>query len=249
MNSELAGKLEYLGLTAIRDQYDAITAAAAEKQLALAAYFAELIGAEVAARKARSARRRVRNAHFPCVKSIDDYDWTFPTRVNREQIMNLFTLGFLEQEKPGNVVFIGSAGVGKTMLGIALGYEACRRCHDVRFTTAMDMVNHLRKAQMDGTLLHAMKAYTAPELLVVDELGYLPVEHDGASLLFQVFSDRYERASTVVTSNLPYAEWIQLFGNDAAMTSALLDRMLHHCTTVRIEGPSYRTENPGRPAG
>ena len=83
----------------------------------------------------------------------------------------------------------------------------------------------------------------------MDKLEHLPVEHDGASLLFQVFSDRYERASTVVTSNLPYAEWIQLFGNDAAMTSALLDRMLHHCTTVRIEGPSYRTENPRHPAG
>ena len=138
------------------------------------------------------------------------------------------------------MIFIGGVGLGKTHLATALGRQACEKGHTVLFTTAVDILNTLAAAQIAHQLRQELKRYTRPDLLVIDELGYLPIDKLGADLLFQVFSQRYERGSTVLTTNKAYKQWPSIFNNDAMLASAVLDRLLHHAETVVIDGPSYR---------
>ena len=146
-------------------------------------------------------------------------------------------------EQQTNVIFIGGVGLGKTHLATALGLQACAQGHATLFATAVDIVNSLAAAQLAHRLRQELHRYTRPALLIVDELGYLPIDKLGADLLFQVFSQRYERASTVITTNKPYKHWPSVFNNDATLTSAVLDRILHHAETVVIEGSSYRMKD------
>jgi DNA replication protein DnaC len=150
-------------------------------------------------------------------------------------------MAFLEDHT--NVVFIGGVGMGKTHLATALGHHACEKGHSVLFTTAVDIVNTLSAAQATQRLRKELRRYTRPALLVVDELGYLPIDKLGADLLFQVFSQRYEHGSTVITTNKTYKHWPDIFNNDATLTSAVLDRVLHHAETILIEGASYRMKD------
>ena len=140
-------------------------------------------------------------------------------------------------------MFIGTVGLGKTHIASALGAEACQRGCRVLFTPAVDIINNLAAADGAAAFRKAMKRYTRPELLIIDELGYLPVDRVGAELLFQALGRRYEKASTVITTNRGYKEWAATFANDAALTSAVLDRVVHHCETVRIKGESYRMKD------
>jgi DNA replication protein DnaC len=139
-----------------------------------------------------------------------------------------------------NLFYLGGVGLGKTHLSIALGYEACLKGHAVLFTTAIDIINTLSAAKTTGRLKQEMKKYAKPSLLIVDELGYLPIDKSGADLLFQVISIRYEHGSTLMTSNRAFKDWPRIFNNDSTLTAALLDRLLHHAETVVIEGKSYR---------
>lgn len=150
----------------------------------------------------------------------------------------MFRLSFLKDK--ANVIFIGGAGLGKSHLGTALAYEACLAGQTVLFTTAMDIVNTLAAAQSANRLKAELKKYTSPSIVLIDELGYLPIDKTGADLLFQVFSQRYETGSTIVTTNQVYKHWARVFNNDATLTSAVLDRLVHHAETVVIEGKSYR---------
>jgi DNA replication protein DnaC len=182
--------------------------------------------------------RRLKQARFPVLKTLDQFSWDWPKKINRPQIQDLFRLGFLKDK--GNVVFIGGVGMGKTHLATALGYEACQQDHSVLFTTAVDIVNTLAAAQATDRLKTYLKRYTRPEILIIDELGYLPIDKLGADLLFQVFSLRYERGSTLVTTNKSFKHWPDIFNGDVTLTAAVLDRVLHHAETVVIEGSSYR---------
>ena len=146
-------------------------------------------------------------------------------------------------EAAQDLVFVGNQGTGKTHLLTALGYVACQKGISVRFTRAIDMVNELTTAQINGTLGKALKVYTNPSLLLLDELGYLPIDKTGADLLFQVISQRYEHGSIILTTNKIYKKWAEIFNNDSTFTSAVLDRLLHHAETVRIEGKSYRMKD------
>jgi DNA replication protein DnaC len=156
-------------------------------------------------------------------------------------VQNLFRLAWITDK--ANVVFLGSCGVGKTHLASALAHEACLRGHRVLFTTAVDIINTLAAAQTVGRLKIELKRYLNPPVLVIDEVGYLPIDKAGADLLFQVFSQRYERGSLVITSNQPYKHWAKIFNNDATITSAVLDRLLHHAETIVIEGSSFRMKD------
>lgn len=237
----LSEQLEYLKLTTIREQYPQEARTAAEQQLSHVHYLARLVDAEAQARQDRSVQRRIRMARFPMTKTLDSFDWNWPKKINRLQVQDLFRLAFIEQH--ANAIFLGSVGVGKTHLCTALAYAACLRGHSVLFATAIDIVNTLSTAQKTGSLKADLKKYLRPAVLVIDELGYLPIDKHGADLLFQVISQRYERGSIILTTNKPFKKWPEIFGNDSTLTSAVLDRLLHHAETVMIEGRSYRMKD------
>ncbi len=174
-------------------------------------------------------------------KTLEQFQWSWPKKINRTQVQNLFRLQFIEHK--GNVIFLGGVGLGKTHLATALGYAACLGGHSVRFASAVDAINTLVAAQNAGRLKQALAPYLKPSVLVLDELGYLPIDKTGADLLFQIISQRYERGSLIITSNRVFQKWPEIFNNDATLTSALLDRLLHHAETILIQGNSYRMKD------
>ena len=192
---------------------------------------------ESRARFERMVARRIRDARVPVVKTLDAFDWKHPKRIKREQVLSLFDLSFVA--KKHNVCFVGRSGLGKTHLATALALEACRKGHRVLFTTAINIVNQLQAAQSDGTFLRRLKSYLTPDVLAIDELGYLPIDRHGADLLFQVIGGRYERGSVILTTNRPFKEWTSIF-NDATVADAVINRLVHHSEVVVIEGRSFR---------
>lgn len=233
--------LSTLRLSFIREHHEDFIKRAAQQQWDHRALLARLVEGEAALRRERSIARRIRLARFPVKKTLDAFDWTWPKKINREQIMHLFRLNFVEQAS--NVVLIGGVGLGKTHLAIALGLRACEARYPVLFASAIDAVNTLAAAQATGPLKPALNRFLRPRLLILDELGYLPIDKTGADLLFQILSQRYENGSTVITTNRVYRKWPEIFNNDATLTSAVLDRLLHHAETVVIEGKSYRMKD------
>ena len=234
-------QLATLKLVAVTEQYAALACEAAQKQWSHLDYLARLIDGEAQRRHQLAIERRIVSARLPCIKTLDQFDWNWPKKINRTQVQNLFRLAFLKDKT--NIIFLGGVGLGKTHLASALAHEACLRGHSVLFTTAVDIINTLTAAQTVGRLKHELKRYLKPTILAVDELGYLPIDKTGADLLFQVISQRYEQGSIVLTTNQPYKHWPKVFNNDSTLTSAVLDRLLHHAETVVIEGKSYRMKD------
>lgn len=239
--ARLQAQLQRLHLNYIHDHCQELASKAAEQQRSHLDYLALLIEGEAAMREQRSIARRIRNARFPVLKTLDDFQWSWPKKINRPQIQNLFRLAFIATQT--NVVLIGNVGLGKSHLAIALGHTACLNGHSVLFTTAVDIINTLAAAQSAGRLKREFHRYLKPTLLIIDELGYLPIDKHGADLLFQIISQRYERAPMVITTNRVYKHWSQIFNNDSTLTSAILDRVLHHADTVIIEGKSFRMKD------
>jgi len=237
----LTEQLAYLKLPFILQQYDPMAKQAVQDQWGHVDYLANLIEGETLERQQRSIQRRIRQARFPVIKTLEPFQWTWPSKINRLQVQNLFRLKFIEDK--GNVIFLGGVGLGKTHLATALGYAACLRGHSVLFTTAVDVINTLAAAQKTGQLKQALNKYLRPTLIILDEIGYLPIDKTGADLLFQIISQRYEHGSIVLTSNRVFKKWPEIFNNDATLTSALLDRLLHHAETVIIQGKSYRMKD------
>jgi len=237
--------LAYLKLGDIAEQCEPLAADAATKGWAHLDYLQRLVEGESRARQGRAIERRVRAARFPVVKTMDQFRWDWPKKINEMQVKNLFRLTFVE--KKINVVVMGGVGLGKSHIASALGYEACQRGHTVLFTTAVDALNNLVAAQAAQRLKVELKRYLAPAVLVLDELGYLPLDKTGADLLFQIISQRYERSTLIITTNKAYKNWPEIFNHDAGITSAILDRVLHHAETVVIEGKSYRMKDQIEP--
>ena len=236
--NDITDLLSYLKLPYIREHYEPIAQIAARKQWTHVHYLSELIKEESNLKKDRTIQRRIRMARFPVVKTLDQFNWSWPKKINKPQIQNLFRLKFIENKT--NVVFIGGVGLGKTHLASALGYQACLKGHTVLFTSAIDSINNLIASQKKGLLKLELKKYLKPDLLIMDELGYLPIDNKGADLLFQIISQRYEQGSIIITTNRVFKEWPKIFNNDSTLTSALLDRLLHHVEATLIEGDSYR---------
>ncbi|MGB7990302.1 MAG: IS21-like element helper ATPase IstB [Candidatus Methylophosphatis roskildensis] len=241
-DNALCAQLSALNLPFIREQHQVLAQTAVDKHWSHLEYLGELAAGETAAREDRRVQRRIKDARFPVLKTLDQFDWNWPTRINRLQVQNLMHLDFVG--KNGNVVFISATGLGKSHLMTALGHAACLRGHSVLFTGAIDIVNTLASAQAAlGGIKRAMDRYVKPRVLCIDELGYLPIDKFGADCLFQILSHRYERGATVITTNRVYKQWAGIFNNDSVLTSALLDRLLHHAETVSIDGKSYRTKD------
>ena len=240
-SAALRTHLTNLKLSYLLEHLDELTQQAAAEQWSHLDYLTRLIEGEAHRREDRSVQRRIGLARFPVLKTIDQFDWGWPKKINRPQIQNLFRLQFIADK--ANVLFIANVGLGKTHLSIALGHTACLRGYTVLFTTAVDIINSLSAAQAHGNLKRELRKYLRPELLQIDELGYLPIDKRGADLLFQVISGRYERGAIVITSNRTYKHWPEIFNNDSTLTSALLDRLLHHAETVLIEGKSHRMKD------
>lgn len=230
--------LKYLKLPFMREQHHPLAGQAAKGGWSHEDYLEKLADGEAALRKDRSIQRRIRLARFPVIKTLDQFSWTWPKKINRLQVQQLFRLQFIKQAS--NVIFLGGVGIGKTHLASALGYAACLEGYPVLFATAIDVINTLSAAQAAGTMKQALKKFTKPSLLILDELGFLPIDKTGADLLFQVISLRYEQGPLVITSNRAFKDWPKIFNNDSTLTSAILDRVLHHAETILIEGKSYR---------
>ena len=239
--STLDRHLDYLRLGYLKNNCRPLMAEAAAKHWSHLDYLGRLIEGEAAARQDRAIARRIKEARFPVIKTLETFRWEWPKKINRLQIQDLFRLRFIEEK--ANVIFLGLVGLGKTHLATALAYAACQNGYSVLFANAIDVINTLSAAQNNGILKTEIKRYLAPSLLVLDEVGYLPIDQRGADLLFQVIGQRYERGSLLVTSNKAFKQWSTIFNGDSTITSAVLDRLLHHAETVVIEGSSYRMKD------
>ena len=236
--TQLENDLITLRMPYIREHYQDRAQYAVAKALGHVDYLHMLIAGEAQQRAQRATQRRIRSANFPYIRAIDSYDFSYPTKIDRMKVQNLFRFEFLRNS--ANVIFVGTTGMGKTHLAIALAYQACINGHKVLYSSATAMVNELVSAQAQHRLPDVLKRYTRPNVLLIDELGYLPIDKLGADLLFQVISGRYEQRSTILTTNLVFKNWAQIFAGDATLTSAALDRLLHHHELIIIQGKSYR---------
>jgi DNA replication protein DnaC len=243
MNPTLSfeAQLKYLKLGYTVRHHEELTAEAAKQRWSHARFLRHLVEAETHDRQQRARERRIQAARFPVKKTLDQFQWDWPKQINEAQIRHLFELRFVAERT--NAVFCGGVGMGKTHLVTALGYAACQAGHTVLFTTAIDAINALIAAQATHRLPAELKKYLTPTLLIVDEIGYLPLDKAGADLLFQIISQRYERGSILLTTNKAYKHWPAIFNNDAGITAAILDRLLHRADTVVIEGKSYRMKD------
>jgi DNA replication protein DnaC len=239
--SRLDRDLAELKLLEIARAYREVLDEAARKGSSMLEVLGVLIGLEAASRQQRALQRRLAQARLPRRKTLEEYDFTFPKRVPKAAIVRLFDCDFIERQ--GCAVLIGPTGTGKSHLVTALGYTAAERGYSVRYTRVVDLINHLTTAQINGLLGKALKSYVRPSLLLLDELGYLPIDKRGADLLFQVVAARYETGSIVLSTNRPFREWGVLFDVDNTLATALIDRLMHHGEALLIQGPSYRMKD------
>ena len=203
-------------------------------------YLAALLGRQAAAREANGATTRMRRAHFPRTSTMEDFNWAYQPSAPRQLIEHLATSTFIP--KTDNVVLLGPPGVGKTHLAIALGVKACQHGYSVLFKTAIDWIDDLADAHAHGMLAARLNDLNRTSLLIIDELGYIPLNADAANLMFQLISTRYETGSVIITSNLEFARWGETLA-DPVIAAALIDRLVHHANIIALKGNSYRTRN------
>lgn len=238
--------LKLLRLPTFLREYDKVARQCAAEQVDYPRFLLRLTELELLDRERRATERRIHQARFPVVKSLDSFEFLAIPALNKTLVLELARCEFLARRE--NVLLLGNSGTGKTHLALALGLAACQRGHRVRFTTAAALVHELMEARDEKRLLRLQPQLASSERLIVEELGFVPLSKTGAELLFEVFRQRYERGSMLVTSNLPFQEWTEVLGSER-LTGALLDRLTHHVHILEMNGDSYRLKHSKRKRG
>ena len=241
----LAYHLKALKLPTFLREYDKVARQCAAEGVDHVRFLMRLVEMEVIDRERRMIDRRIKAARFPVVKSLDSFDFAAFPNLNKALVMELARSEYVERRE--NVIAVGNSGTGKSHIGLGLGLAACQKGLSVGFTNAAAVVHELIEARDEKRLLRLQRQLAAYKLLIIDELGFVPLSQTGAELLFEVFSQRYERGSTLVTSNLPFDEWTSVFGSER-LTGALLDRLTHHVHILEMNGESYRLAHSKRRA-
>jgi DNA replication protein DnaC len=242
-NASLELMLKELKLGSFVKNYQDFAAQAGKGNLPYEEFLRTLVAEELAQRIKNKIRRLIAGANFPPLKTLAEFQFEDTPDLNNQSIIQLADCHYIEQAR--NICFLGQAGVGKSHLAMALGYEACKRKYPTIFISAAKLVNELIEAKKGLILSKVQKKYTHFKLIIIDELGYIPFSKDGAQHLFQFFADCYEKQSIIVTTNLEFSKWTEFLG-DPVMTSALLDRFTHHCDIFPINAESYRFKNRGK---
>jgi DNA replication protein DnaC len=233
----LGEHLKKLRLRKSAERLEALLQHAAAQELPYADFLEQVLGEEVAAKRSQNIAMRTAMARFPFVKPLETFDFAYQPSIDKKQLLGLANCHFIEHGD--NILVLGPPGVGKSHLAVSLGLKAIEAGYRVLFTTAAHLIASLTKAHAEGKLDDKLKVYTAPRLLIIDEIGYLPIERQGANLFFQLISRRYERGPMILTSNQSFSAWGDVFG-DRVIATAILDRLLHHAVTLNIRGNSYR---------
>ena len=233
----LAHHLKTLKLPTFLREYEKLARQCAAEGLDHVQFLARLVELELIDRERRMIDRRIKAAKFPATKSLDSFDFKAIPKLNKMQVLELARCNWIERRE--NVIALGPSGTGKTHVALGLGLAACQKGLSVSFTTAATLVNEMMEARDERRLLRLQKQLAGVKLMIIDELGFVPLSKTGAELLFELISQRYERGSTLITSNLPFDEWTETFGTER-LTGALLDRLTHHVNILEMNGDSYR---------
>ncbi|MDC7266867.1 MULTISPECIES: IS21-like element helper ATPase IstB [unclassified Shinella] len=243
----LAHYLKTLKLPSFQREYQKLARLCATEGVDHVGYLTRLSEREMIERDRRKVERRIKAARFPVVKSLDSFDFAAIPKLNKMQVLELARCEWIERRE--NVIALGPSGTGKTHVALGLGLAACQKGLSVGFTTAAALVSEMMEARDERRLLRFQKQMAAYQLLIIDELGFVPLSKTGAELLFELISQRYERGATLITSNLPFDEWTETLGSER-LTGALLDRITHHVSILEMNGDSYRlAQSRARKAG
>lgn len=236
----LRSNISDLNLHGIEVNLDEYIQKIEKKEISVTGALCELTDIEMTLKKERAIHGCVKVANFPYLKTMDDFDFEFQPSINQEEMRGFQRLDFIDKKE--NILFIGSPGVGKTHLSVSIGIEAAKNRKSTYFVNCNDLLMNLKEAQKENRLEKRLKHYARYKLLIIDEVGFLPLDIEGSRLLFQLISKRYEKSSTIITTNIAVSRWDEVFG-DSVMANAILDRLLHHCTIIHITGDSYRLKD------
>ena len=238
--NKLLNNFELLKLDKMKDYYPNYVETATKRNKSLTEALLELTEKEIEYRNERASQIQITVSAFPYKKEINDFDFDYQPSINKQEILELNNLGFLERHE--NILFVGPSGVGKTHLATSIGITAAKKRYSVYFISCHDLITQLNKAHYENKLEARIKHFCRYELLIIDEIGYLPVDKQGANLFFQLIAKRYEKHSTIITTNQTFNKWGEVF-NDSIIANAILDRLLHHSTVINIKGTSYRIKD------
>ena len=238
--NKLLNNLETLKLEKIKENLDTYIDLINTKKKDIVDAFYELTNLEIKLMEDKAVYGCVRTANFPYDKGFDDFDFSFQPTINKDELLDFKNLRFLENHE--NIIFVGSPGVGKTHLATAIGMEAAKNRQITYFVNCNDLIANLKKAHLENRLDDRLRLYAKYKVLIIDEVGFLPIDTLGANLLFQLINKRYEKSTTIITTNMSFEKWADIFG-DAVLANAILDRLLHHSHIFVINGKSYRTKN------
>ena len=239
----LTHHLKALKLPTFLREYDKLARQCAQEGVDHTGYLLRLAELELIERERRMVERRIKQARFPAIKSLDSFDFLVIPSLNKPLVLQLARCEYIDRRE--NIIALGNSGTGKTHVALGLGLAACQKGYTVGFTTASALVHELMEARDERRLLQLQRRLAALKLLIIDELGFVPLSRTGAELLFEVFSQRYERGSTLVTTNLPFDEWTEVLGSER-LTGALLDRLTHHVHILEMNGDSFRLSQSRR---